>query len=100
MDREEIIQRFLDLIKFHFEGGASVYQEPYKGDFFRLFKEAYRKGYIADGSPLLNADAFSELIASRWHTGDDEKDKQKIEMAWKVLSMWGPWTYAWDHYEP
>jgi len=99
MDREEIIGSFLDLLKFHFKSGASVHQEPYKGDFFRLFKEAYHNGYTHDGSPLLTADAFGELIATRWHTGDEEQDEKKRNLAWKVLSMWEPWTYAWDHYE-
>lgn len=99
MDREEIITGLLKLIKHHFESGASVHQEPYKGDFFKLFKEAYHNRYFENGHPILTGDSLVDVIAARWHTGDENEDQPKREFAWKVLRIWDQWRYAWDHYD-
>ena len=99
MEREEIIEGFLDLLKFHFKGGASVHQEPYKGELFKLFKEAYHNGYFETGSPILTGDSLVDVIAARWHPGYEKEDELKREFAWKVLAIWDQWQYAWDHYE-
>ena len=99
MDREEIIRQFLELLKFHMQSEASVYQSSYKYEFFALFKEAYQNGYIKTGSPILTADSLAEVIATRWHTGDDEENELKQDMAWKILAMWREWQYAWERYD-
>ena len=99
MDREKIIESLLNLLKFHFKGGASVHQEPYKGEFFKLFKEAYHNRYFENGHPILTGDSLADVIATRWHTGDEKDDELKRVFAWKFLAIWDQWRYAWDHYE-
>ena len=73
MDYDETIQKVLSLLVWHIKGDAYIGQEPYKADFFKVFKEAYRGGYCdLDRRRLgqfLTADSLTEIINTRSRAG-------------------------------
>lgn len=72
-------------------------QEPYKGDFFRLFREAYRNGYCdVSSSPRLTADRLRDILIARCTSGNEQQRDKLIE---QLCDMWDEWRYARDHYE-
>jgi len=97
MTQEEIIEKIITYLDQHFKNTrGAISQEPYKGDFFDLFREAYRNGYFDPSSrPRLTGDALSDILAGRWLTGD-EGDKGKCDWMHKLLPKWDEWWYAWD----
>ena len=101
MNRDEIIREVIDLLEQHLGGTrGAMDQEPYKGDFFKLFKEAYRQGLMEPGGQrMLTADALSGVLAERFFTEDSQDDKRRDLME-QLYIKWAEWRYAWDHYEP
>src|ERR1017187_8046355 len=59
MTRDEIVDQIITLLRSHEKHGGYFHQEPYKGDFFRLFVLANECG------AGLKADRLRSLIASR-----------------------------------
>ena len=98
MNKEEIITEIKTYLDQHLRNmRGSIYQEPYKGDFFRLFREAYRNGYCDVASPRpFTGDALSDIIEQRWQLGEQ---KQRYSLMEKLFDMWDEWRYAWDHYD-
>jgi hypothetical protein len=48
MDREEIIEGIITYLRQHKNNlRGSIHQEPYKGDFFKLFAAAFNAGYLS-----------------------------------------------------
>jgi hypothetical protein len=89
--RDEIVGGVITLLRQHQNNlRGSFHQEPYKGDFFRLFAAAYNGGLIDQGQPnYLSADALTDVITARDPDVLDTK-------AWRDLhSAWQDWTYAW-----
>ena len=93
VNREELLTQIEELLRQHKDGlRGSVHQEPYKGDFFRLFAAAFNGGLLTVGHPgYLSADALTDILTSRApELVDDE--------AWQILhGCWQEWTYAWRH---
>lgn len=100
MDQEEIISTALTYLKQHLdEKGMRGHmdQEPYKGDWFRLFKEAYNNNYFDySASPLLTGDAFRDALVARWF--DEDRDDEKTELLTQLINKCDEWRYAWDNY--
>ncbi len=104
MDYEQIIQKVQSLLELHIKQDAYIGQEPYKGDFFKVFKEAYRGGYCDSDrarppGQLLTADALTEVINTRWESKSDHEEKRKQKVLGTLNTMWQEWIYAWDHYD-
>ncbi len=101
MTQEKIINEFHQLLDMHLKGTLGyIGQEPYKGDFFKLFKEAYRNNYFdASSHPRLTGDALRDVLVDRWLSRTNEKEnKRKRELMEQLLLKWDEWRYAWDHY--
>jgi hypothetical protein len=100
MTREYIIRCAIEYLEQHLtEGRGAMSQEPYRGDWFRLFKEAYRGGFLIAGvADSLRPDAFAEIIVTRWFT-DDDRDDARAKLMHSFLQRWEEWRYAWDRYE-
>ena len=100
MNQEEIISTALTYLKEHLDKNGMrghMDQEPYKGDFFRLFKEAYINNYFdSSSSPLLTGDALRDALVARWF--DDNRDDEKTELLTQLVNKWDAWRYAWDNY--
>jgi hypothetical protein len=92
MNREEILVKIEELLRQHKEGlRGSIHQEPYKGDFFRLFAAAYNGGLMdsPSHSGYLSADAMIDALASRAPDLNDQKTCENL------YTFWLEWTYAW-----
>ncbi len=101
MDYEQIIQKVQSLLELHIKQDAYIGQEPYKGDFFKVFKDAYRGGYCGRQRPrqLLTADALTDIINTRWESESDHEEERKQKVLGTLNTMWREWIYAWDHYD-
>lgn len=100
MDQEEIISSVQDKLDLQLSGAMGhISQEPYKREFFALFKEAYNGNYFdSSSSPRLTGDAFTDILAARWVTGGEEKEKERGQLMESLFTKWEEWRYAWDHY--
>ena len=100
MTQDEIINQIVEYLDQHLRGSrGAMSQEPYKGDFFKLFEEAYRGGYFdVTSSPRLTGDGLIDPIVARWFTGDEEEDNRRERLMHKLLPMWSEWRYAWDRH--
>ena len=100
MKQEDIIKEVQKLLELHFLGTLGYMgQEPYKGDFFKLFKEAYQAGFCDTSSnQTLTGDAFRSILVARWFSGDKNDDAKKEKLLDQLFSMWDEWRYAWDNY--
>ena len=47
MTAEEIVTGFIACLDFHMASTASIHQDPYKNDFFKLVREAYKGDHFA-----------------------------------------------------
>jgi len=92
MDREQIVRALADLLDQHRNGlRGSMHQEPYKGDFFRLFAAAFNAGLIEEPGQTgyLSADALSDVLTDRFPETVESEEFSILH------SFWGEWTYAW-----
>jgi hypothetical protein len=81
---DEIIDKIVERLRFQDEHGVDFHQEPYKGDFFRLFVEAAEEG---DG---LRADRLGGMIDARAPELLHGKN-------WALLRpAWPEWDYVWS----
>ena len=90
MSREQILTEVIAYLDSQHRGGTgSLYQEPYRMDFFKLFAEAYNQGLIINGS--LDADRLYESLKGQWLTHEDEEDKKRLPYLDKVHIAWYEW---------
>ena len=110
------LKEIMSLLRLY-EGVTYIGQEPYKGDFFRIFAEAYRNGYCTVGHrydvekdhlvpckaqrPLISGDAiWSFAVNQGWvHAEMRGHEKRYCDIA-MVQTWWDEWTYAWTHPKP
>ena len=91
MTKDEIINEVIKLLNGQFIGVFGyIGQEPYRGDFFKLFAAAYNGGHS------LTADSLREFIIVRWCTGDETENEKKSALMKQLLPCWHEWKYAWD----
>ena len=81
MNQEEIIREIVTLTDRHLRNVLGyIGQEPYKGDFFRIFREAYRNGYCdVSSSPRLTADRLRGILLERCTSGNIQQRDKLIE---------------------
>jgi hypothetical protein len=101
MTQDEIILELQTLLDQHLRGlRGYIDQEPYKGDFFHLFRDAYRNGYFErSSSPLLTGDALRDILVERWYDADEAANKNRDQLMDQLFTKWDQWRYTWDHYE-
>ena len=97
MTGDEIVNHFIDRLNFHMKSNASIQQDPYKGDFFKLFREAWQdRHFDVMARPRLACDALSDRLRDRWEPAGTPEGRHLVE---KVFAMWDEWRYAWDAWE-
>lgn len=101
MTQENIIEEVLNLLNMHLTGlRGYIGQEPYKGDFFRLFREAHRNHYFdTSSSPRLTGDAFRDILVARWFDDDESLNEKRTKLMELLFTKWDEWRYAWDHHD-
>jgi hypothetical protein len=89
---ELVVKGVVDLLRQKREGVAgSIQQEPYKGEFFRLFAAAFNGGLIENSGQVsyLSAEVLNVVVKARAPELVGNK-------RWNTLVMfWREWTYAW-----
>ena len=100
MTQEEIIQQVQKLLDLHLKRVSGyIGQEPYKGDFFKLFREAYHNHYFdVLSSPRLTGDAFRDVLVARWFDDNENLNTQRTNLMNLLFAMWDEWRYAWDNH--
>jgi hypothetical protein len=87
---DEIIQDLIGRLDFHCSG-ASIHQDPYKLDLFRLCEEAHAADYFDTSSyPLLTGQALNDRLSVAWAKGDNKKQ----ELLGSLIPIWDEWRYA------
>ena len=95
MTGREILERFNILLDSHFKLGGSIHQEPYKGDFFKLFIEAYRNNdFDISSHPRLTGDAIRDYFKDNFLGEENEENDRKLKLLMSILKMWDEWYYA------
>ena len=91
MSLDEIVNEIIRLIRTRDELGGYFQQEPYKGDFFRLFLAAVDAGLLKPTAPKsLKLDSLISIIGTR---DPDVFDGE----TWPMFSAaWPEWDYAWS----
>lgn len=99
MTHSEIVDALIQYLRETREGRVRgiMGQEPYKGDFFRIFSLAYRQGLTshetAPSHQLLTGDALRQTIIER--APDLAQGGNELS---SLISLWHEWCYAWDNY--
>jgi len=95
---EELLSRLYKTVDMHARGVlGEMQQSPYKRDIFRLFREAYSKGWMHyhDALPILfTPGALVEEFHRRW---PNSKRRPMSAILDRMMGMWSEWLYAWDH---
>jgi hypothetical protein len=90
MTLEEVIGGVIELLRQHKDGlRGNLQQEPYKGDFFKLFATAFNKS-LRGQNDYLTGDALRDVVVSRAPEVVDDKVLENLS------SLWREWSYAWE----
>jgi hypothetical protein len=92
MNHEQIVDGVIELLRQHERGvRGSIHQEPYKGDFFRLFAAAFNAGLIESPGQTnyLSADALTDIVVVKAPELANSKTSHTLH------SFWSDRTYAW-----
>ena len=93
--QEELIRQICHLIdnQMHRVTGH-IGQSPCREDFFKIFQEAYKRGYFSP-APAFRADWLRDSIWHRVPHKEWEEDRLE-DLINHFGSYWNEWRYAWD----
>lgn len=95
MTGQEILTAIGKLLDVHLKLGGSIHQEPYKGDFFKLFVDAYKNDYFrVSAHPRLTGDAIHDYFVENICAEENDYNDRKLKLLDDVLIMWREWFYA------
>jgi hypothetical protein len=99
MQAEEILDaldEYLRQYSGHTRGLA--WQEPYKGDLFKLFLQAYKQGYVQSTgpAPLIGSAIRDELMARYQPQNSSPEQREFLD---QIVILWDAWSYALDRYQ-
>ena len=75
-----------------------AWQDPYRGDLFKLFLQAYKQGYVqsAGPAPLTGSAIRDELLERYQPTSPSPEQREFLE---QIVILWDAWSYALDRYQ-
>lgn len=111
---EEFHERIVQLLRDH--RNVDITQRPYKDDFFKVFREAYKSGFccwlryyvytdngqiepihtkpIVRGGSIWSYACETEWVNVEMNPGEDRYKRIHLVMDW-----WDAWTFAWEQLE-
>ena len=97
MTRNEILQKIMEYLDLQVDGMmGKISQDPYRGEFFELFAEAYNQGLIANKA--LRANVLKDIFQNRWYEDSDDRNIDRIDFVEDFLMYWHAWEYAWEQH--
>jgi hypothetical protein len=95
MTGKEILTGMDKLLDSHLKLGGSIQQEPYKGEFSKLFVDAHKNDYFrVSAHPRLTGDAIHDYFVENIVTEENAYNDRKLKLLDDVLIMWREWYYA------
>jgi len=94
------IKKYCDVRKGPKGIGGECGQEPYKGDFFRIFVDAYEAGLCgkaASHADQINGQRIGDRLYQGWLPPNDSSEAKR--MVDTLTEWWDAWTYALDEYK-
>lgn len=99
MQSEEILDALEEYLGQYVGGTRGLaWQEPYRGDLFKLFLQAYKQGYVqsAGPSPLTGSAIRDEILARSQPTNPSQGQRDFLD---QIVILWDAWGYALDRYQ-
>jgi hypothetical protein len=99
MQAEEILDALEEYLRQYVGRTRGLaWQEPYKGDLFKLFLQAYKQGYVqsAGPAPLIGSAIRDELMARYQPEPPSSEQREFLE---QIVILWDAWGYALDRYQ-
>lgn len=98
MTTKEIVDKVGECLELWGPQGASMHQEPFKGDLFKLCKAAHAGGdQEITSSTQLTSDGLRDALLGRWKGSVDQSVRKLRRPLDDVCGMWGEWLYALEH---
>jgi hypothetical protein len=89
---EEYLRQYVGLTR------GLAWQEPYKGDLFKLFLQAYKQGYVQSTGPApLTGSAIREELIARYQP--EHPSPEQLEFLDQIVILWDAWCYVLDRYQ-
>jgi hypothetical protein len=92
VNHDEIVEGIIALLRQHSDGSrGTIHQEPYKGNFFRLFAVAFNTGLLERTAQreYLSADSLTDILTAR------SPEVVNSETFKNLHTFWQEWTHAW-----
>ena len=115
-ERNQILQRVLELCEWHDECGGNIQEEPYKSDFRKICADAYARRfcgeepgyYPEDRNPrycvvdpvrpeICGSTIWNYALDAGFVAADMDPGSSRYELVKEVAEWWDAWVYAWDH---
>ena len=96
MQSDEILDALEEYLG-QYVGGTRGYawQDPYRGDLFKLFLQAYKQGYVSSAGPApLTGSAIRDALSTRFQPVDPPQDQ--LDFLEQIAILWDAWGYALD----
>jgi hypothetical protein len=99
MQAEEILDALEEYLRQYVGGTRGLaWQEPYKGDLFKLFLQAYKQGYVQSTGPApLIGSAIQEELMARYQP--ESPSPEQLAFLEQIVILWDAWSYALDRYQ-
>jgi len=99
MQSEEILDALEEYLGQYVGGTRGLaWQEPYRGDLFKLFLQAYKQGYVQSAGPApLTGSAIRLELLTRSQPANPSQDQR--EFLDQIVILWDAWGYALDRYQ-
>ena len=96
MQSDEILDALEEYLGQYVGGTRGfAWQEPYRGDLFRLFMQAYKPGYVSSTGPApLTGSAIRDALSTRFQPVDPSPDQ--LAFLEQIAILWDAWSYALD----
>jgi len=99
MQSEEILDALEEYLGQYVGGTRKLaWEDPYRGDLFKFFLQAYKQGYAQSASPApLTGSAIRDELIARYQP--QNPSHEQIEFLDQIVILWDAWSYALDRYQ-
>jgi hypothetical protein len=98
MESEEILDALEEYLRQYVGRTRGLaWQDPYKGDLWKLFMQAYKQGYAHATAPApLTGSSIREELLARYQP--EPPSQEQLEFLEQIVILWDAWSYALDRH--